>query len=285
LIMYSRAIWNHYVSKRFGRDAIRKSWEHILDVPPLQAIDLTLQEQPYASSFREAFSEWAVWNYFTGARYDNAYYPEGNNYPLIAEDERQFSAPSDTISGGLLPLATAYHTVSSAGSPLTLSMPNVNLDQAMTNGTVPYAFYLSTNQIDEAYLPTLSGLYVKRDVQNPFDWGTWAIVNGLATKLGASVPVAAGDAPFPNPFLADGTNAINIPVESASPVMAELHIYSDDMDLVFSTTAYSQSQQGRQVFRWSGKRDSGETAHSGIYLFVIKLPDQTLRGKIALIAK
>ncbi len=285
LIMYSRGIWNHYVSKRFGPEAIRRSWEHILDVPPLQAIDLALQEQPYASSFREAFSEWAVWNYFTGTRHDDAYYPEGSSYPLIAEDERQFSTPADTISGELLPLATAYHTVFSVGSPLTLSMPNVDLDQAMTSETVPYAFYLSANQIDEAYLPTLSGLYVKRDVQDPFAWGTWAIVNGLATKLGASVPVIAGEAPFPNPFLADGTNTVNIPVESAFSIMGELHIYSDDMDLVSSTTVYSRSQQGRQVFQWSGKQDSGETARSGIYLFVLNLPGQTLRGKIALIAK
>ncbi|HTR80530.1 MAG TPA: MXAN_6640 family putative metalloprotease, partial [Bacteroidota bacterium] len=83
-IMYSRAIWGHYIAKRFGRDAMLRTWEEIQSAPPLEAIDRALQKPPYNSSFNAAFAEWNVWNYFTGARSDSAlYYPEGAAYPEI----------------------------------------------------------------------------------------------------------------------------------------------------------------------------------------------------------
>ncbi len=41
-IMYSRAIWAHFVAKRFGRDAMLQTWRKISLAPPLQAIDLAL---------------------------------------------------------------------------------------------------------------------------------------------------------------------------------------------------------------------------------------------------
>ncbi|MCC6398202.1 MAG: hypothetical protein IT282_14410, partial [Bacteroidetes bacterium] len=37
LIMYSRSVWGHYVSKRFGRDAMRACWNAIRLAPPLEA--------------------------------------------------------------------------------------------------------------------------------------------------------------------------------------------------------------------------------------------------------
>ena len=150
-------------------------------------------------SFRKAFSEWSVWNYLTGSRNDDAYYPEGASYPLIAEDIHQFVSPADTISGALLPLGTTYQTIVSTGAPLTLSIPNVDFDHAIPITTAPYSFYLNISRVDDQYFPTLPGIYVKRDVQDPYDWGTWAIVNGLPLNWEPRSVVAA-DAPFPTFF-------------------------------------------------------------------------------------
>jgi hypothetical protein len=144
---------------------------------------------------------------------------------------------------------------------------------------------MNISKVDDQYFPTLPGIFVKRDVQDPYNWGTWTIVNGLAAELGAAVPVVAADAPFPNPFFPDGSNVVNIPVDVPYPVSGELHIFSDDMDLVFSGTIDSRNERGRQVIQWNGKRDNGETVQSGIYLFYISLPDRAMKGKIALISK
>jgi len=282
-IEYSRAIWNHFVAKRFGPDVVRRSWELISGVPPLQAIDAALAEEPYRSSFQDAFTEWALWNYFTGNRHQDAYYPEGSNYPLITEIQDAFQPPLDTLSNTLPPLATRYHTISSGSAPLTLSISNIDLVGAGLGQSYSYKALLAASPPDSEYAQTLSGVYVKLDLENPSDWSTWAIVNGLASKLGEAVPIAVQGSPFPNPFFADGS--VSIPVGSSSSITGDLVIFSSDMDRVFSQTVTSQSLGGIQVMQWEGKHDNGENAGSGIYLYVIGLPDRVLTGKLAIIRR
>lgn len=286
-IMYSRAVWGHFIAARFGRDTMRRTWELVTDGPPLPAIELALREQVATIGIREAFSEWTLWNYFTGSRYDASYYPEGQDYPLVVESEVDFVAPEDTLSSLLAPLATNYATILSNNAPLTLALSNIDLDQALlgVSDPFPYSFILSTTQIDQRYKPTPSGLFVKLDVQDPFEWWTWAIVNGLVIALGDTVPPFVSASAFPNPFLSDGSILLNIPIESNLPVTGTLYIFSADLDLIFSSTTSSQSEQGRQVMQWDGRSNSSEIAQSGVHFFVVSLPDQILRGKFALIKR
>ena len=121
-IMYSRAIWAHFIAKRFGRDAMLRSWEEISSAPPLQAIDHALNKPPYNSSFKNAFAEWTVWNYFTGARSDSVlYYPEGASYPEIASSTIDFVPPAETLGGNLYVLSSAYENINSGGESLAIS--------------------------------------------------------------------------------------------------------------------------------------------------------------------
>ena len=54
-IMYSRAIWGHFVAKRFGMNAMLRTWEDISLAPPLQAIDVALTAPPYQFELQERF--------------------------------------------------------------------------------------------------------------------------------------------------------------------------------------------------------------------------------------
>jgi hypothetical protein len=291
LIAYSRGIWGHFVAAKYGRDAVRRSWELMQEfaIPPVTAIDEALREEPYGTSLADAFTEWSLWNYFTGTRATPEYYPEGEEYPEISELISTYTPPADTMTTLLPSLAAAYRSITSAGAPLTLVTSNISWNQDPgRNDTVQSVTYLLSDQnLGAGYEPTLSGIYVKRDVEDPFDWSSWAVVNGLASVLGGELPVVADEAVFPHPFVIDGTRVVNIPLGTTSPVTGDLRIYSSDMRLVFlSEQIRSRSERGLQVLQWDGHTTTGERAASGVYVYVISLPDRSpVTGKLAVIGE
>jgi hypothetical protein len=279
--MYSRAVWVHYIAKKFGRDAVRRFWEETRADPPLQAMDNALQE--YGSSFRSSFAEWTLWNYFTGSRADTArYYPEGNLYPLITQMGVDFIPPSRDISGTLGALSARYYDVMSSGNRLTLALSNLNLSAGLAKSSEKfgYTYKLNVNRLDESYQPTAAGFYVKLDVPDPTNWYSWNIAPGPVGPIALS----AGS-PFPDPFRTDGRSSVHVPVTADEPVEGKLSVFSSGMDLVYSATLTSSPMLGKQAFSWNGRTDRGEVAESGIYFYVLEFKNQVLKGKFALLRR
>jgi hypothetical protein len=270
-IMYSRAIWAHFVAKRFGRNAMLQSWQEISVAPPLQAIDLALQKAPYYSNFKNAFAEWTIWNYFTGARSDSVlYYPEGALYPEIISSPVSFVPPSEAVGGALPPLASNYFSISAGAETLPLLVSNVNLDSAQSgyNGSFTYECTL-TQEANASIASNLS-------VPDPSNWYSKILVGGN--------PI---NSPFPDPFHANGSNQISFPVGASVPATGTLSIFSSDMKLVYSgrLTSTLSPLIGRQVLQWNGLKSNNETASSGVYIYFIQFPGESIKGKFALVRK
>jgi hypothetical protein len=284
MIEYSRAIWGHYVAKKFGRDAMRSSWEQIRHMRPITAIDAALRQ--YSSDFTIAFSEWASWNHFTGPRSDSArYYPDGRDYPLMAELPVDYASPSLEFEGTLESVSSRYYQVLSAPDTLTLVVSNVNVAGSLAGdmSEFPYTCALRSSRPDNSYTDTGMGIYIKlTGVADRLNWMMTYIIDGAVGPASGALMLAEGLA-FPNPFRPDGTRQIFIPVTSAVPVRGTLKIFSSNMDLVSSMEQTSSPVLGRQAFRWNGDTGGGAIARSGIYIYVLKLDDRTLKGKIALV--
>jgi hypothetical protein len=282
-VEYSRAVWCHFIAKYFGRDAVKRSWEEIRGARPLQAIDNALQSAPYGSSFRNAFVEWTLWNYYTGNRNDTVhYYPEGDRYPLIAQTPVEFTPPSRDVDGSLGPMAARYYQVMAGRDTLTLALSNINFGAAVSNSgaSFPYIYHLNVSQVDQSYQPTATLIFYKLDAPDQTNWYTWDIFRGTP---GPSM-LATG-APFPNPLTTDGRASIFIPVLGSGPIRATVSIFSSSMDLVYTSTATSSLRLGKQVFVWNGMTSTSEAAQSGIYFYVVEAGNQTNKGKFALIRK
>jgi len=270
-IMYSRAIWGHFIAKRFGLDAMLQTWRDISLVPPLQAIDMALSAPPYNSSFKSAFAEWTVWNYFTGARSDSLhYYPEGALYPEIVSIPIYFAPPSQSLGGSLFALSSAYYDVSDGTETLPFLISNINLDSGIVRYplTFPYSYSLVENQNS----PLSSNL----TVSDPSNWYSMFLVGGN-TILD----------PFPDPFRPDGSRVVNLPVNGMSPVTGTLSIFSSDMKLVYSGTLSTRPSTlfRGQVFQWNGIKSDNFIASSGIYIYFIQTQSQSIKGKFALLRK
>lgn len=278
-IMYSRSIWGHFIAAKYGPDVMRAAWQYISNARPLQAMDLALQDQH--TTFRIEFIDWALWNYYTGARSDSTkYYPKGSIYPEIVQVPSQFAPPAGLLVGDLQPLSVRYHEVYTPTDSVILIQTNINRATAeqQPGTSFPYTIYLNSSQGDDSYEPAGSSLYFKTSTADPSNWKTMKIVHGIPSYAGIVEGV-----PFPNPFRPDGKGVVFIP---APANRGTLYVYSSSMDLVFSAEENAATNSlSKQLFFWDGTTLHNELARSGVYIFVLSIPGKTITGKIALIRK
>lgn len=280
-IMYSRGIWCHYLARRFGPDVIRLSWEFIATLQPIPALQAALAQVPYNSSFRDAFAEWTLWNAFTAGRADTArYYPEGAAYPRIRTRTDGFTPPSLALPDTLPPLGARYHEVLFYADTVVLPVVNLDVASALAGDLVadPYTVFLATSRVDDTYRETAPGLFLSLGVAEPGLWYVWDIVNGGVRPA----PLVAGTA-YPNPFRPGRHPSVFIPVGAASPVTGTLSVFSPDMNLVHRSEAAATLVLGNYGFRWDGRGSDGSAAGSGVYFYVLDLPEGRRTGKFALI--
>ncbi len=281
-IEYSRCLWGHFVAKRFGRDAMRRAWEEIQSDIPLRAMDNALQI--YQSTFRQAFAEWTLWNYFTGSRSDSLqYYPEGSHYPYMSQVPVDFNQSFRTFVGSVNTLGSRYHQVLAANDTLTLILPNVNFTAGAAGdmSAHEYTLLLSDHALDESYSSTTVGVYFKL-LPDPTNWSPpFAIVRGGV--ITSTIPAGVA---FPNPFISDGRSNLYIPVNISGPAQGQLSILTSSMDLVFNQTIDPVTPRpGQYAFAWNGRTNKGNVAQTGVYYFALEVQGQTLTGKIAVVRK
>jgi hypothetical protein len=283
-IMYSRGIWGQFLQKELNITVMRRCWEFTREYVPLRAIDGALQEA--GSSFPEAFTQWTLWNYFTGSRSDEQnYYPEGSAFPVVAQVPVGYSPPGREITDSLRSLAARYYQVLLPAETLTVALSNANLTAALGGGLSyhHYTLKISSTKDDAGFQETGTGVFVKLDVPDPAAWGTWFLADG--SIIGPEPPEVDEATPFPNPFVADGSRELFIPLDGAAGQEGDLQVYSASMDLVYSTRVISRAVLGRQAVVWNGRTSSGETVATGVYILLLKLRDRTLTSKVALIRR
>ncbi len=286
LIMYSRSIWGHYISKRFGIDVMRQTWEQVRLARPMAAIDNALRLQ--GVGVPAAFAEWTLWNYFTGERADPVkYYGEGAAYPLISQSPVEFTPPSRDLQGTLSPFASRYYQVIRGTDTVTIIPGNIDLALSLQSPlpTLPYVLRLRNTQADPSYHPVIPGLYCKLDVADIAAWSIWYVDQDTA-RSNYDPEVLVEGRPFPNPFTVDGRTQVYFPVNSLTQVQGSMYIF-DAGNILVRTAGPTASVMylGKQMFSWDGLVEGGRPASSGIYVYVIELPDRRLMGKIAVVRK
>jgi len=284
LIMYSRSVWGHYISKKYGQDMMRLCWEQIRNAPPLQAIDNALRSR--GVDFSTAFAEWTLWNLFTGARSDPAqYYPDGADYPSMVQVPIDYVPPGRDLSGSLAALGSRYYQIMRNSDTMTVILNNMDLAGAGSASppSRPYTYHFKSSQADASYRLTPLGIYALLDVPDISAWTTWYVV-GDTVRPNYDPDALAEGRSFPNPFRPGLHARLCLPIKTEDQVRGTLTIYSAGMDLVYtSPSALSSLYLDRQMFFWDGKDNNGRTVPSGVYVYVLELADRRVRGKIALV--
>jgi len=284
LIMYSRSIWGHFISKRFGIDVMRQTWEQVRLSRPMLAIDNALRLN--GSGAAPAFTEWTLWNYFTRQRADPVkYYIDGAEYPLISQLPVEFTPPARDLQGTLSPFASRYYQVMRGTDTVSVIPGNIDLAISLQSPlpAFPYTLRLRNTQPDPSYRLVIPGLYCKLDVADIAQWSIW-YVDKDTTRSNYDPDVLTEGRPFPNPFRLNGQTRVYFPVNSSTQVQGSVYIFDSGNALVRAAgPSASVFHLGKQMFSWDGLADGGGLASSGIYVYVIELPDRHFRGKIAVV--
>jgi hypothetical protein len=284
LIMYSRSIWGHYISKRFGMDVMRQTWEQVRLTRPMLAIDNALRL--HGSGAVSAFAEWTLWNYFTGQRANPVkYYGDGAAYPQISQSPVEFTLPARDMPGTLSPFASCYYQVMRGTDTVSVILGNTDLGGSLQSPlpALPYTLRLRNSLPDPSYRSVIPGLYSRLDVADIAGWSIWYVDHDSA-RSNYDPDVLTEGRPFPNPFKPDGRARVFFPVNTANEVKGTVYIFDSGNVLVRSgEPSATEMHLGRQMLCWDGLADGGRLVSSGIYFYLIELPDRHLTGKIAVV--
>ncbi len=280
LIQYSRGIWGRFVSKKYGRDLMRRSWDYMMHEPSLPAIDHALNDA--GSSFRQAFLEWTIWNLHTYTDADTVnYYSEGLDFPPIAtRDPISFAHTPRSFTDAIDALSSCYHPIcllaspsdNCSVSPQMLAIVS-NINAASRTGHFGFTYDLTEGD-DPSFKKLSNGISVKLDVPDPENWATQESVPAVITDVIVS----------PDPFTPRGNKPLRFHLPSGSPTAATLDVFSSSMNRIISIELPVSAQKlSEPSIDWDGHDEYGNLVTSGIYFFVVTVGDKQYNGKFAVV--
>lgn len=289
---YSQAIWNIFLQKEFGNSILVKQWENMRSYPALLSIKKSIEDA--GSTFRNEFSKFYLYNYFTKHRaVPEKYYEEGANYPLVRINySTDFRPPVKVITGSSQPCAAQYFqvvdSISNVGGKkdtITLIIVNTNVDSALVWSTSPktssFTYRIVNSTDDLSYKKISNSLFGRLEVSELQNWKDHFVVNDTS----AIVPVMANYSTlsFPMPFYYSKHQLVKIlsPFDFGSE--AQVNIYSSGMDLIHTERKRVQSFDDKLVFTWNGLDSNNSKLSTGIYFYVISDDVNTVSGKIVIL--
>ena len=275
---YERAIWAHYLTKRFGVTLLRSVWEEMRLNPFLTAIDRALAN--VGTNFVEEYATFARWNFYTGNRADTVqYYPEGRSYPQLKANAVQayngFSTASVRFEA--YPFSSQLYVFVTGNDSIHSIVSNVDIARAREYSfiTSPFELRISSSLPTIPYQSLKNGLNVGFSASNLADWRTLNF--STSTRTDANM----NDQPSPNPVRVTEVARISLPVNSTS-ADAEVFLFSSSLDLRYSGKYPINDYLGKR-YVFLPTQDIGGKVATGVYFLVVECPDAEYRWKIVFI--
>lgn len=288
---YESAHWNHFIAKRYGRDAVRYSWENMETSSAMVSIDNALRMVENSSDgLRRAFEQFALWNYFTGYRSFLAdFYPEGSFYPVV---QIPASPLQDESIDRSLPVLSAcyYRRVAADSNYLSLEWdPGVSFvissvierSQAAPL-TTEWHSDASVNIPDLLPGDTIAMIFANVDRTGA---KTLLHVNLDSKQGGFSGDPVVALVPFPNPVRTDDAEFLFRFLLKADAKI-RVQIFSVSGRKVFdghSAVLPTGQHSGADGINWNLKDGGGRTVPSGVYVYRFTTDRFTKIGKLAVI--
>lgn len=277
------ALWDHFIVKKYKDiNVIRRTWESMLpEVPVLEAIDEVLQIK--GSSFIYDFSEFAIWNYFTGRRADAInFYDESEAYREIILNG-EFNIASDiSIVDSSLSLTHKYYKFTTLVSGEFSISGQLEDPASWMFGTIvtkpgfnpTFHIFSLWKGLNFGFLPGSSEIVVIPiniqilDREDLPSLGSKDLTFNFNLKLGSlKSPVKNGISEiYPNPFKLVKHQKISFLFIISENENVEIRIFSSDGRIVKTTNL----KKGTSFYSWNGLNMDGELVPSGIYIVQIK---------------
>lgn len=315
---YASCIWAIYLAERFGPEILREIWDECAEFDGFNtfaAYDSVLTRR--STTFSDEWSEFLVWNFFTGTRAASWNYDEAAQYPrLILLDTLKYSTypVSDTSAQLTYPkapdeLGAAYMRFESLPSdtPTTFKI--------IFNAYQPNTFdewMVVTAGLSGSLKPEIASHNIFSTIEVA-DWDTFDEILVIATpfkanptqddfdrRLGFRFDVDDTLSPggtesairkvSSNPLVLNGSGeSFKVEVSRGSSVAVTMRIYTIDgkevrggeKDNDASNQLYVEPGRSNPEMVWNGTTSAGKAVATGVYLALVQIGDVTEIVKVA----
>jgi hypothetical protein len=294
---YSAAHWNHMIEKKYGRSAIRKSWENMTTRGALTAIDDAIKSVS-SSNLSNTFSEFAIWNYYTAGRADSiTYFPEAPYYPKVKLSANRPLA--DTAIDKTLPhLATHYYSFivyDTAGVKLRFQATESNsyfdvytIEYNKATGKNFFYNYGGASNIEiQSLLPgdTLTCVVVNTEKSDHSNFAYYLDVN---VNFGEIIPDPISNFfVYPSPFvLGSSDDKMRLRFRLGYATDLEMRIFTIDGKMIRKLN-FGTLQEGTYLGdsgpSWDGRDSHGNQVPGGVYIYQLLGKKIKKTGKFAVV--
>lgn len=284
---YSAATWNVFLQQKFGYDIIKLQWELMPSERALFAINQSLFE--HNTSFTKIFNEFGIWMYFTGYRaVPGKYFEEAAEYSMIKPfSVIQFSgshSPVD-VSGKAVSHIYLRYNITSKGDTLFAIISNGDVNSAIATPDkyfdIQYTLFSDSSSGERFLASDYSSTFTN---DNSMLWSASEILNDLVVRRDSVINTyldISDSFIFPNPFNYKTHDGIYISLDAKNGEMVELDVYSVSMNLIYKSEMEISliTQNSSLGIYWNALTSSGERLASGVYIYVIKINDDVIKGK------
>jgi hypothetical protein len=275
---YERSIWAQYMSKRFGRDIMKKIWTGMIADPVLTSTDKVLQS--LGSTIETEFSQFSYWTYFTADRAQpTKYYEEAKLWPRFSPNVAlTFGGMSASVASAGWPLSTQFCQFAVPGDTVTAILANVDAKDAVDPSptTTGYLLQLNSSNGPSPYQKVSGGLMLSFVPVEKAQWKTLYMQS--STK---SVASDVADA-FPNPFHVAQDSKLALPLGGSTEKRATVYFLNSAMELILSRDYEVTESFGTKVL-YISVSDLRNNVPSGIYYVKASCGDKEFQWKVAVI--
>lgn len=284
---YNLAIWNIYLKDRFGPDILKRIWEEMPKMRAVEAFSKVLQE--YGSSLKTEFNTFGLWCHFTNTRAigltKDKYFEEKENYPLVST-----SMSSSFINGKAEmmtttePVSNNYYKFLDGNNTLISIITNVDVQNSVSSPTTKLSLNYSMSSSASSGYRRLHPNYNYYSKLTSTDLTLLAesnILNDIPLNQGNISVETAGYA-YPQPFKYSQHQYLNLPANlNGGGGTVDVSIYSTDMNLVYSGQKRIVATE-KIIVPWEPVDSEQRKLPTGVYFYVIKCGDDTLKGKFVI---
>ncbi len=284
---YNLAIWNIFLKDRFGFDILKRIWEEMPKMRAVEAFSKVLQE--YGSSLKTELNTFGLWCYFTNTRAagltKEKYFEEKQNYPLInISMSSNFVSGKAEITSSTDPISNIFFKFLDGNNTLVSLITNADINNSVNspNTKLSVNYYLSTSAISGyRRLHPNYNYYSKLNSTDLTLLAESNILNDIPLNQG-NISVETTDYVYPQPFKYSEHIYINLPANlNNGGGDADVYIYSSDMNLVYSGQKRIVATE-KIIVPWEPLDTNKRKLSTGVYFYVVKCGDDTLKGKFVI---
>lgn len=278
---YGLAIWNIYLKDRLGVEVIKEVWEEMQNMRAVEAFSTVLAR--HNTSLKVEFNLFGLWCYFTGSRYvPGSYFEEAANYPLVKTAMvTEFVKPTTTLKITTSPVTNNFYEFIDSNNKLFSIITNVDVQSSVNSPSTSILLdYSISSSASSGFRKLTNSFYSKITASDLTLLAETNILNDIPLNPN-QVSVETSSYPYPQPFKYSAHQYLYLPATLNGGGTADLYVYTPDMSLVYSGQKRIVATE-KIVLLWDAKDSNQNKLATGVYFYVIKCGDDSVKGKFVI---